>query len=176
MRKLLAILLAALLLAVPALAEAPVQTRTSVLEIEGVGEEVVETLFEGEGFSLWYPSELLKATDYYGNVSFVPVDEAVTDVTFIVVFAEIPAEESEAFIAEATGGYEPEWVISEVSEMATESENAVLTVEAVLDGETHRYYLVQGEAGCLCITAMFPTEAAEGYGVRFDALVKTIAF
>jgi len=179
MRKLLAILMAALLLIAPALAEAPaenVQTRTSVFEIEGMAEEVVETLYQAEKYSLWYPAGMLKPTDYYSNISFVPVDETVTNVSFLVVPTEVPAEEAEAFIAEATGGYGPEWTISDVREMATENENVVLTVEAAYEGEIHRYYLVQGFDGCLCITAMFPLEAAEGYGVRFDALVKTIGF
>lgn len=176
MRKLLAILMAALLLVSPALSEAPAQTRTSVIELEGISEEFVETLYAGETFTLWYPAELLMPTDYYGNLSLVPVDETATNVSFLVVPTEVPAEEANAFIAEATGGYGPEWTISDVRDMVTENENTVLTVEAAYEGEIHRYYLVQGFDGCLCITAMFPAEAAEGYGVRFDALVKTIGF
>lgn len=184
MKKWAAILMACLLLTGAVMAEgktesesAP-QTRQTIVMMEGMEEEIQETLFDsGLGYSIWYEADRLVPSEQYGHVTFVPVDGGEEPViSLMIVQAEIAKEQAEAFLGEAVGGYEP---TAEISEPVWETlENGVVigTVDAMEEGRIDRFYLVMGGDQVLCITATYPLEAAEGFGVRFDRMVKTIGF
>lgn len=150
--------------------------RESGVVIEGIEETISETRYESEnGFALWYPSETFRVYSEYGHETIVPLDETVDDVSLMIVPVDIPVDQAEAFIHEATGGYMPdEAVISEITEWKLDSGLNVKTVQATLAEEIHRFYLITGEESVYCVTAMFPLEALEGYGVRLERIVSTM--
>lgn len=157
---------------------AEAEQRTSVYMIEGVSEEVVETQFvSADGYEIWYPSEYLAAVEQYGHESFVPVGaDAQSDTYFLIVPSEADQADAEALLAEAVGGFGPETEISEVRWSTTADGSLLGAVDASADGTVFRFYLAANDETLLLITACFPEEAAEGFGVRFDRMAETIAF
>jgi len=176
MKKLLSIVLALVLLMGVACAEAPAVTRMRMLQMDADFQEVFETEYDAEAYSLWYQADLFEAGMFYDNVMFKPVGAVEEDesVYYLIVPVEITAEESEAMIAESVGGYEPEWTISDVRELTSDVGGKILSVEANNGVEIHRYYLVEGEAFSLCITAIYPAEEAMELSACFDVMTMTI--
>jgi hypothetical protein len=151
------------------------QTRESVIILEGMEEKITETLYESpDGFRLWYPEDMFRIEDFYGNDRVLPADETVEGVELIVVPVDIPTEEAGAMIAEATGGYmEGEAEIGEIEEYSLASGLEVKSVQVLCEGMISRFYLITGNESVFCLTAMYPLEAAEGFGVRINAIVDT---
>lgn len=180
MKKILAILMACMLLCGAAMAEtaAAGDTRASVILIEGMEEEITETLYVSEqGYSLWYDAERLLPTELYGHTCFAPdgmIEEPA--ISLLIVDAEINPEDGEAFLGEAVGGYGPEAEISNPSWETLENGITIGSISAVEEGVVYRFYLIMDDVNVLCLTATYPQEAAEGYGARFDWLVRTIEF
>lgn len=175
MKRALAIILFAIL-AVSSIAFAsPVETRESVIALEGMEEPVTETLYESvNGFSIWYPADTFAIVQEHGNDVIRPADASIEGVSLIIVPVDIPVEESEALIHEATGGYMPgEAEISEITEWQLESGLNVKSVDALCEGVINRFYLIAGSDRVYCLTATYPLEAAEGFGTRFDYIVAT---
>lgn len=175
MKKTLAIILF-VIMAVSSIALAsPVQTREGVIMLEGMEEPVTETLYESvNGFSLWYPADTFAIVQENGNDVIRPADASIEGVSLIIVPVDIPVEESEALILEATGGYMPgEAEISEIAEWQLESGLNVKSVDALCEGVINRFYLITGHDRVYCLTATYSLEAAEGFGARLDHIVAT---
>lgn len=160
--------------------ELPADTRMSQIELEGMIEAFAETKHTGgSGYTIWYPSEYLAPAQRYGHDVFVPVgaeNAEENDVYFMIVPVDIAPEEADSLLAEAVGGYGEEAVIGEKAWKELGNGVSVGTVQAEEDGVIWRFYLVTDGNSVLCITACFPREAAEGFGVRFDRMADTIEF
>lgn len=177
MKKLFSLVLVLLMTGAFACAEAP-ETRTRTIATEFENYEITETNSTYENFSLWYQADWLKMTDYYGHPDFRPVgaDEEDRSTSYLIVKAEITPEQAENMIIEAVGGYDDTWTIDMHREFETDSGNRVLSVDANNGLEIHRYYIVIGEADCLCITAMYPADIDEEKVFFFDLMTQTIEF
>ncbi len=185
MKKLIAFVLCIVLAAGCAVAEeqsvgcpaAEKTQRTSVYQIEGMSEEVTETLFAGAaGYEIWYPDEYLEAGLQYGHDCFRPVGAGEdSDIYFMIVPADANPADAEGLLSEAVGGFGPEATIDDME--LSESDGILIGRVGVIDGNTvYRYYLISDRQNMLLITACFPAEAAEGFGVRFDRMAETITF
>lgn len=176
MKRWIAALLCLMLLTGCAFAEDATRTREMILE--GIAEEVKETLYRDEGgYSIWYPSEYLEPGEQYGRPCFYPVGhQNESEIYFLIVEADANPADAEGLLAEAVGGFGPGAVISEPKWTTTESGALLGSVQAQEDGTVYRYYLAAGEEKLLMITACFLEEAAEGFGVRFDRMAETISF
>lgn len=177
MKKWIAAVLCIMMLTGCALAGETVRVREMMLE--GMPEQVNETLYQsGDGYELWYPSDYLAPGEQYGHVSFRPVGaEEENSVYFLIVPAQADPADAELLLNEAVGGFGPDAQISEVNWTTTEGGALLGAVQAAADGVCYRHYLVTDEDDeLLLITACFPAEAAEGFGVRFDRMAETIAF
>lgn len=167
------ILALALLVAGLALAEGA-ETRDRAIQIEGTEEIIHETYFASEnGYSLWIPDGF-SVTGGEGMDTIYAADAEEDSVNLTVVPAQIDPAESDAFLAEATGGFDPETAqISDPTEWTLESGLNVKSVEVTFEGEIYRFYLISGEDMIYCLTATFPEEAAEGYGARLAEIVES---
>ena len=172
MKRVFAFILAFILMTVCA---AGAQTRESVITLEGMEEKITETLYESpNGFSLWYPDDTFMIGDFYGNDRLLPADETIEGVELIIVPVDIPVEGSEGMIYEAVGGYmDGEAEIGEIEEYSLASGLDVKTVQVLCEGIISRFYLITGNDRVFCLTAMYPLEAAEGFGARINAVVET---
>lgn len=165
------ILALALLISGMALAEGTM-TRERAIQIEGAEETIRETYFESEnGYSLWIP-EGFDVTSDLGYDSIYAADAEEDSVYLTIVPVEIDPSEGEAFLGEATGGFDSEAaVISDKTEWTLESGLNVKSAEVAFEGYMYRYYLISDEKAVFCLTAAFPEEAIEGYGARLAAIV-----
>ena len=122
MKKVLSIIIAILIMLMSfAMAEAPEaaqpETRTAVIMLEGTEEEITETLYADEaGYSVWYQADLLKLEAADGQAHFFAIDSTAegeepgllsSDSYLLIVPAEIALEDANAFLMEATGGFDP---------------------------------------------------------------------
>ena len=149
-------------------------TRESTVLLEGMDESIETRYDDPDGLTFWYSADLFAVSEEYGNIRLVPLDETIENMSLMIVPVDIPVEESEAFIHEATGGYMPgEAEISEITESKLESGLDVKHVQAVMQNEIHSYYLITGEDKVYCVTAIFPVEAAEGFGARMAHIIST---
>lgn len=176
MRRLIAVLLCAVLFAGCAFAEEP--TRTGTIILEGMTEEFAEARYQSAGgYELWYPNEYLEAGKKYGHDCFYPVGAGEeSDIYFMIVPSDADPADAEALLSEAVGGFGPEAAVGKV-QMTNTLEGALMgRVQAAENGTVYRYYLIAEDQNVLLITACFPEEALEGFGVRFDRMAATIAF
>ena len=196
MKKIISVALALLFVFCCAIAEDAPETRVSVIEGEGIREEIVETLYTSEyGYNLWYPAELLAPVDmkavgekdgavYMFDV-FVPawyleVEEEVPAnelIYMMIVPTDVPVEYADDFLLEATGGFDPGVaVIGEARELETDTDTVIKTIDVEENGVVFRYYLVMNAERMLCITTTFPVDALEGYAIHIERLVASINF
>ena len=177
MKRWIAALLCLMMLGCCAAAEETARVHEMIME--GMSEQVNETLYQsGDGYELWYPSDYLTPGEQYGHDCFCPVGaDEENDIYFLIVSGQADPADAEALLGEAVGGFGPDAQISEVSWTTTEGGALLGSVQAVEDGMFYRHYLVTDEEDeLLLITACFPAEAAEGFGVRFDRMAQTISF
>jgi len=189
MKKVISFVLAALMLLSVFAAAEGIQpaTRTSTITIEGVEEEITETQYISDaGYSVWYQPELYKLDTPDGQAHFFAIDSTpegeepgllTSGAYLLIVPADIAYEDAEAFLMEATGGFDPETamvsdIVTETFEDGTEIKNI-----CVLEGDIAYSYCIytDGET-ILCITAVCPLEAIEGWGARLDHILHTIEF
>ena len=189
MKKLFSVLIAAVMLLTCFAAAEAIQpeTRESVIMLEGIEETITETLHADEaGYSIWYQAELFALEAADGQAHFFAIDSTAegeepglltSDSYLLVVPVEITQEEIDAFLMEATGGFDPEAAtIGEVFRETLEN-GAELSRVSVFDETTaYSYYIVTNGDIVLCVSAICPLEAMEGWGARFDHMVKTIGF
>lgn len=119
MKRCLAVLMVCALFIGAAMAE-PVnetETRTSVVEMEGSQEEIVETRFDhADGYSIWYAADFVVPGDTEGYASFVPADmENELNISMTIVKPGISVDQADDMLAEAVGGYDSEAEISETT-------------------------------------------------------------
>ena len=152
-----------------------IRTRENTVVIGGIEEKITETMYVSpSGFTLWYPADMFAVAQDNENECITPVNAADGACYLMIVPVEIPVEEADAFIHEATGGYmEGEAEISEIQEGQLDSGLDVKSVQAVTAEEYHRYYLITGKGRVFCVTAIFPLEAAEGFGARMEQIIAT---
>ena len=154
------------------------ETRTATILLEGMEETIEKTRWDSaDGYAIWYDAARVAPGDMYGHGYFAPTDaEDETEISLIIVKTEIDPADGKAFLGEAVGGYGPEAEISEAVWTTMENGITIGTISATEEGVVYRFYLVTDDINVLCITATFPMEAAEGYGIRFDHMVRTIEF
>jgi len=172
MKRCLVLLLIALL-ALPVCMATGTETRISMYTNGEFTFEVEETLLEAEGFTLWYPASSYTLSDFYGHPVLTSANEEIgASITF--VSSEIQPEQADGMILESVGGYGPEAAIGEVSEFENAAGLRVLTVDAVMEEETHRFYLVVGEESTLCITVILPADSGEGVASQIERIVRSV--
>lgn len=169
------VILIALLLSIAVLgafAEGEV-TRENVLMIEGTEEKITEQLYESyKGYAIWYCPDFFSISSGIGVDTVNSNDADSDDVYMTIVPVEIPMEYADGLLDEAVGGYDSQnAIIGEVSERHPESGFSVKSVEVVSEGMISRFYLICGNDKVFCLNAFFPEEAAEGIGVRLEAIV-----
>jgi len=186
MKKLIPFILCIMLSVCPAVAEEhptdraqpSVIQRVSDFEIEGMKEEVSESLFVSDDrYEIWYPSEYLEPFEKYGHDCFRPIGAGEdSEIYFMIVRNDADPENAEALLNEATGGFAPESEISIPRWSETADGSLLGSVDAKTENQIFRFYIAANKEDMLLITAAFPFEAAEGFGVRFDRMAATIAF
>lgn len=159
------------------LTEVGPEVRTRTVSMEGEPEDITETRYENPyGYSLWYGDAfIIKQDDTDASmVEFVPVDpDALAPVSLTIARNEV--EDGEALFEEALADHRAAgFEVGEIETGTLESGLAYRQCECVSEGVVSRFTLVEGDMGSYCVTATFPVEAAEGYGVRLDMAVKTI--
>lgn len=153
----------------------PVATREGTVIVEGMEEKVTEVRYESlNGFTFWYPIDNFMVV-YENDCDVVyPSDVEIEGVSMTIVPVDVPVEEADVLLAEAVGGYaEDEAEIGEVQEMEISETVSAKTVNVICEGTVYRFYLITGNEKVFCLTATFPLEALEGFGVRLDSVVST---
>ena len=189
MKKVISFVLAALMLLSVFAAAEGIQpaTRTSTITIEGVEEEITETQYISDaGYSVWYQPELYKLDIPDGQAHFFAIDSTpegeepgllTSGAYLLIVPADIAYEDAEAFLMEATGGFDPSAaVISAATSETLENGVEIKSLTVTEDTTFYGFYIVTNGEKVLCISTICPIEAVEGWGARFDHMVKTIEF
>ena len=186
MKKFVSVICAVLiLLSVFACAES--ETRTSVITVEGIEEEITETLHVSEGgYSLWYQADKFLLNTAEDQTHLFAIDSTPEGVEIgigtsaaylLVVPIDIAYEDTDAFLMEATGGFDPSVaVIGEPASETLENGIEIKTVTVTEEATAFTYYIVTNGEKVLCVSAICPIEALEGFGARFYDIVKTIEF
>lgn len=163
------------------------ETRISVITIEGIEEEITETLHVSEGgYSLWYQADnfLLNTADDQTHLFAIDstpegaeIGIGTSAAYMLIVPVDISYEDTDAFLMEATGGFDPSVaVIGEPTAETLENGIEIKTVTVTEESTVFTYYIVTNGEKVLCITALCTLEAIEGFGTRFYNIVKTIEF
>lgn len=159
MKKLMALLMVSML-CLTALAEAPVAEETNYETVVMAREEVRDVTYE-------VPVGELEALTAEGSLTYVSTGEAeipAFSLTIVEVEGLAAPEEADALIQEAVGGYMPdEAEISEVSTLEAKEGVEILTVEATLEAEVHRFYLIKTGERVFCLTACIVRDAYDQY-------------
>lgn len=178
MKKLVCLLLSVLLLTGGALA-GEAETRVRTLESNGVMEIVTETKVSSDnGYAIWYPAAWFDYVLQYNHDCFVLTGKTAeeSESSYLIVPVDIPSEDAAGMLAEAAGGYEGDFTVTEYPEKALESGAAAASVQVEQDGRVDRYYLVRDEKHVLCITATYPAADAETVGLMYERMTDTIEF
>lgn len=155
-----------------------IETRTYVLEVDGVETEFEETLFRSEsGYQVWYPTGLLEAAEVDGYDGFLQVDEEGAEaVSFVLVPVDGELDLDE-MLKEAVAGYEEDAQIGEIQVLELE-EDALLAVRSIevshAEG-TDRFYAVSDGENTMLITVKATAEAMEEMGAHFDRMASTVS-
>lgn len=166
-------------------AEADVsETRSAVMETEDGEVEYEETLYKsGFGYEIWYPTEMVKPSEFGGNDCFIPVsaaDAAESETKFIVVVED--DENAEISIESALASFEAsgeEYGILEVGELQTKELGSGMTLESArvrLDKNIFYFYLLKDENGenLIYITSSFLFNKEDVYGAYFNKMAESI--
>lgn len=183
MKKLIVLLMVLSLLAVPAFAEsADAVLRERKLVVNGVEETLTESKYVSEGgYALWVDADHFWPMNMNGggNDEFADTASALggeeASVYVIMVPTEVPADEGETFILEATALYPPENV-TEVEHVLLPTGLEYCVQQAVEEGMAYRFYAVKGPEYLICVTATFPEAEADEYVTRVNAMVNTMEF
>lgn len=146
--------------------------------IKGMESTAYETLYSSQyGYTIWMDDRMKPRDDVDSGYDYfyVPTDDGAPTVSMYIVDSEVPIEEADAFILEATATY-PQENVGEVKHVILESGLEYFSQDAVEEGAVYRFYAVKGPEYLLCITGIFPEEDVDGYGERFDQMVQSIEF
>lgn len=157
------------------------QTRTYTMEVDGAEIAFTETLFSSEnGFSIWYPADMLKAAEveeYDGFLRFGEQGEELA--SFMIVPADAAVDMDEMLLEAANSyGEDVEAVVGEIMELEldADSEMTVKSVEVTLTDAADRFYAVSDGENAVLITVKATAEAMEELGVHFDRMAGSVAF
>jgi len=152
-----------------------VQTRESVVMIEGTEEFITETLYESpQGFLVWYPADLFavtheEGTDYFDTApDFIEAGVAIVDGQMSYQAADEMLE-AEIEMSIANGGS----VIGEIEEWQLESGMTVKHAQIIYGDNHNPIYYLYGRDRVFCVSCYYPAEAAEGIGARIERMVST---
>ncbi len=160
----------------------PPEKRSAEVMIEGMPNTYTEVSYVSENdYFLWYPEEL-KPADSHGNEAFVYMTE---DGETIVNVTIVPGQDmklgdkylkSTANNFKKSGEYE-KVTISKIQKLKSDSKNVSIRMISVTHDDTADcFYIVKDKTHTLLVTVSMPAEALEGWGVRVDEMIKTIAF
>lgn len=171
-KKLLAALLALILLRTPALATAiPSGTFTLVDPTSGLAEYASPL-----GYRLLLPyQDMFSVSTYHDSEFFTAVDYSEGEISMSVVRSAIPGTEAEAFLGEAIGCYQPEYV-SDVSEGVAAGGNTTYSLLTTTDGVTNIFCAVTNGPETLMITVTYPEIESESCFDLFNAMLTSIEF
>jgi len=174
MKKILSMILMVLLLAGIACAE-EVQTRETVVLVEGCEETIIETLYESpQGFQIWYPADLFTAvhedgSDFFESTpGFVEAGVAITDAqTTSEYVGEMMNAEVEKAIANSAV------IPGEVEEWKLESGISVQYAEILYGDSCNPLYYLYENDRVFIVSCYYPLEAAEGIGARIKSMISS---
>lgn len=159
-----------------ALAETAV-TRQEAITLEGIAEEITLTLYESRrGYSLWYDASVFLVTPEgqgSGMDTFRPSHANAAGVVEMTVQVldgtDFAAAQRETEHSLQQNGY----AVTAADTNGKFTAQASAGFYGEMAGQVIESYLVQGGQGIYCITLLYPTEAAEGYGARLQAMLGT---
>lgn len=136
----------------------PQKRHSRLISLEGLEERVAECRFVSTaGYALWVPEGVLRCALEDRGDCFVPEDPEAAEVELVIA----PAADEEIL----TGDVRTETLAS----------GAVLTwTEAERAGSIERTYLIELSEMRFRAVAVYPKEAAEGYGARLDEMLRTM--
>lgn len=152
-------------------------TRARTVMMQGDEELILETRYTSPyGYELWYDPSVVQLNNAEGYVEFVPADpDALPNVSLTIMLAEVSDDEADSLLNEITADYtEAGWEMGEIRQDELDSGLTCNICEGYDDGALIRLYQFQGALGVYCVTAAYPEEAAEGFGKRFDIMIKTL--
>ena len=189
MKKVISVIIATLMLiSAFAFAEtAEPETRVTTIVLEGMEEEITETLYTNEaGYSIWYQADLFQLNVNEDQAHLFAIDSTVegeepglttSSAYMLIVPVEIAYEDTDAFLVEATGGFDPSAaVISKATSETLENGVEIKSLTVTEDTTFYGFYIVTNGEKVLCISTICPIEAVEGWGARFDHMVMGIEF
>lgn len=150
-------------------ADATITDETAATDGTAAADETADETTTGETAGLTDES-LNYAPDVYA-----PLDDPDTSLTVQPALG-LTADDADSMLNEATYTEDPDAVIGEIETFAMENGTEVRSVEVTSEGMVYRYWFIPGDAYCLCVTAQYPEEAAEGHGARMAEMVASIAF
>lgn len=126
---------------------------------------------EGTQNDTWLAGDSLT----YAPDVYVPANNADVSLTVQPALG-LTADDADSMLGEASYTDDAEAVVGEIQTFAMENGVEAKCIEVVSGGTVYRYYFIPGDSFCLCVTAQFPEEAAEGYGARMEEMIASIAF
>lgn len=128
------------------------------------------------GFKVLIPYEdMFSVTTYEDSEFFVAADYPDGEIYLSVVKTAIPDYEAEAFLAEAIGGYEPDYV-SNTAQGMTVGGNTAYSLLTTTDGITNIFCAVTNGPETLMITVNYPEIESENCFDLFNAMLTSIEF
>lgn len=177
MKRLILIMLAMLLLSMPAvLAEQAPETRQETIRLEGMEERITTTRFVSpRGYAFWYDPEIIvpREADEGNDIDDFVRPDAVDDMY------QLSVHYGEAL------GYSFEQAATDVEQTMKESysesgviEKAPFSFECQgfygrSGDQTSLYYVVKAGDGAFYIHVRYPSEAAEGFGDRIGQMLES---
>lgn len=136
----------------------PQTCRRRVIQVEGIGESLVESRFVSTmGYALWMPEGVFSYVSDDRGDCFIPENPNAAGVELVIA----PATD-EALSA------------GEVSSESLENGVSWIRSDREFAGTIERTYLIDLPELRLIAAATFPAEAAEGYGARLDEMLRTL--
>lgn len=177
--RVLALALALILLAAPALAE----DRYSTIEVAGATEIIAETKYENAavGLSFWYTPTSFSVlwdslSDPQGQLMIHCNDETGVPIFITVELPEKSGLQGVAYLESkpVQDGLEA-GALSAIQTAMTENGGILMYRTCNEDTSCHAYYVLQGNGRELQLYTNYALELADNYGVRINHLISTFA-
>lgn len=172
MNKLLIALLVLTMLCTSALASAMPSGTFTVVDPESGLTEYASPL--GYKMLVAY-QDMFSVTTYDDSEFFTATDYPDGEIYMAVVRSAIPGTEVEAYLGEAIGGYEPDYV-SDVVQGVTVGGNTAYSLLTTTDGITNIFCAVTNGPETLMITVNYPEIESETCFDLFNAMLTSIEF
>ena len=130
--------------------------------------------YEGDGFAIAYPEELLEPDQVYSHEGFVPVEARENEgVYMLITESDVSPENADALLDEAGAGYQGVYAAEKREEIQIAGGLRLSSVALEQGGDYNRFYLIKGEDTVYCITATYNVAHEFDYGVYFDAMAES---